>query len=296
MKCKEFSVIISIASLVVSLILLVSWCVLSFQFSPLDIASYESTVVSVLGVLITLLLGWNIYTIIDVKQVRQDMLESKAQVDSIRIAFDEQTQRQIALADAHAYMNFAEMFLLQGKFVFSYTKFIAAIVCYEKAGEHNLAMHQCARIYHLIRTVRRLIAQKQHDYVLDFDLYHDLPYEHDFVNLCQINNLGEYKPLEMRDHFLHFIAYATKYLTLDGVEYTLFSRDADIKARPFAIYLLLEGNNILCKTMEFDKYKGLLTFDLNLNHDTIAIAEFSSMENCKEAYASIEVSEIVVNK
>lgn len=295
MKAKEVSVVISTISLIVSLILLVTWCAVTFHLNPLDLATYESIIVSVLGILVTLLIGWNIYTIIDVKQVRQDMLDSKNQMDEIRMAFDEQTKKQVALADAHAYMGIAEMFLQQGKFVLAYTKFISAVINYEKAGEHKLALHQCGRIYMLIRTVRRMLAKQQNSYTLDFDLYHDLPYEKDFSDLMT-KELEQYHPTEMRNQFMHFITLATKHTELNGVEYTLYDRDANIKQRPIAIYLLLEKDHVLCKTTEFDKYMGLLTFDLNLNHDTVAIAEFSTLKKCKEAYAKIEVCEIVGKK
>lgn len=292
MKTKGISIIISTISLVVSITLIVAWCAVSFRLTPLDLATYESIVVSVLGTLITLLIGWNIYTIIDVKQVRQDMMDSKNQMDSIRAAFEEQTKRQVALADAHTYMGFAEMFLQQQKYVYAYTKFISSILHYEKAGEHNLALHQCSRFYMLIRTVRRMLVKYQHNYVLDFDLYHDIPYEKAFSELCLLE-LGQYKPTEMREQFLHFIAIASKHLLVNGIEYVLYDRDADIKARPIAIYLLIENDTILCKTTDFDKYLGLLTYDLNLNHDTIAISEFSSIEKCHEAYAMIDADEIV---
>lgn len=291
MKFKDISIILSTIALVVSLVLLIAWCVVSFNLEPLYIAQYESVVVSVLGILVTLLMGWNIYTIIDVKQVRQDMLESKREVERLEVSFQTKSKRQTSLLDAYAFMGLSEMFLAQGRYVQAYLKILSSILCFENADEHNLAQHECKRMYMLIRTIRRQLAIKQNDYVLDYDLYNDVAYGKDFAELSLLN-LEPFSVVEMRYIFMYLMALATKQIPFSGAEFTLYDRDADIKRRPLAIYLLLEKGKVLYKTMDYDKYYGILTYDLNLNHDTIAIAEFTSNEKCKKVYEKIDVREI----
>lgn len=295
MNTRNMSILLSTAALVISLIMLVAWCAVSYQLSPLDIVTYESVIVSVLGILITLLIGWNIYTIVDVKQVRQDMLDCKDQMFRIESSFQSQSEKLTSLADAYAFMGLAEMFLTQGKYVSAYCKFLSSILCFEKAKEHNLALHECNRMYMLIRDVRRHLTQRVNDYVLDYDLYNDVAYEKDIAELCLVN-LEPYKVTEIRDIFQHFISLSTKYIVLNDVEFIIFDRNVDLKKRPLAIYLLIQGNKILCKTTDFDKYVGLLTCDLNLNHDSIAISEFSSIEKMERVYALIDAQEIIGHK
>lgn len=291
MKSKNISIVLSTIALVVSLVLLVAWCMVSFNLESLCIAQYESVIVSVLGILVTLLMGWNIYTIIDVKQVRQDMLESKREVERLEVSFHTKSKRQTSLADAYAFMGLSEMFLTQGRYVQAYLKILSSILCFENADEHNLAQHECKRMYMLIRTIRRQLAIKQNDYVLDYDLYNDVAYGKDLAELSLLN-LEPFSVVEMRDIFMYLMALATKQIPFSGAEFTLYDRDADIKRRPLAIYLLLEKGKVLYKTMDYDKYYGILTYDLNLNHDTMAIAEFTSKEKCKKVYEKIDVREI----
>lgn len=291
MKSKNISIVLSTIALVVSLVLLIAWCAVSFNLEPLYIAQYESVVVSVLGILVTLLMGWNIYTIIDVKQVRQDMLESKREVERLEVSFQTKSKRQTSLLDAYAFMGLSEMFLAQGRYVQAYLKILSSILCFENADEHNLAQHECKRMYMLVRTIRRQLAIKQNDYVLDYDLYNDVAYGKDLAELSLLN-LEPFSVVEMRDIFMYLMALATKQIPFSGAEFTLYDRDADIKRRPLAIYLLLEKGKVLYKTMDYDKYYGILTYDLNLNHDTIAIAEFTSKEKCKKVYEKIDVREI----
>lgn len=291
MKSKNISIILSTIALVVSFVLLIAWCVVSFNLEPLYIAQYESVVVSVLGILVTLLMGWNIYTIIDVKQVRQDMLESKREVERLEVSFQTKSKRQTSLSDAYAFMGLSEMFLAQGRYVQAYLKILSSILCFENADEHNFAQHECKRMYMLIRTIRRQLAIRQNDYVLDYDLYNDVAYGKDLAELSLLN-LEPFSVIEMRDTFIHLMVLATKQIPFSGAEFTLYDRDADIKRRPLAVYLLLEKGKVLYKTMDYDKYYGILTYDLNLNHDTIAIAEFTSNEKCKKVYEKIDVREI----
>ena len=280
MKSKNISIVLSTIALVVSLVLLIAWCAVSFNLESLCIVQYESVVVSVLGILVTLLMGWNIYTIIDVKQVRQDMLESKREVERLEVSFQTKSKRQTSLSDAYAFMGLSEMFLAQGRYVQAYLKILSSILCFENADEHNLAQH-------------RQLAIKQNDYVLDYDLYNDVAYGKDLAELSLLN-LEPFSVVEMRDIFMYLMALATKQIPFSGAEFTLYDRDADIKRRPLAIYLLLEKGKVLYKTMDYDKYYGILTYDLNLNHDTIAIAEFTSNEKCKKVYEKIDVPNNVV--
>lgn len=290
-KPADISIILSIISLVLSLTILVVWCIISFHIETLSVPLTESVLVAILGILVTLLIGWNIYTIIDVKQLYRNLSDSQSKIDAIENNMQVKSEKQTALSDAYASMELSEMFFIQGKYVLTYLKILSAISCFEKAEEHRLALHECRRMYMLIRTIRRHLAKQQNDYVLDYDLYADVAYAK-YVADLSARDLEQFNVSDMRTIFTHLITLSAKQITYCNAEFTVYERDADIKERPLAIYLLLEQDKMLYKTMEYDKYLRLLTEDLNLNHDTIAIAEFSSLEKCKQAYELIKAQQI----
>lgn len=236
-KLTDIPIVLSIISLILSLSLLITWCIVSFKIETFNSPIYESVLVTVLGVLVTLLIGWNIYTIIDVKQIYRNLLDSKSRIETIENNIQIESKKQIALADAYAFMGLAEMFFVQGKYVMTYLKILSATLCFEKAKEHKLALHECQRMYMLIRTIRRHLAKQPNFYVLDYDMYDDVAYVKDVADLSLLD-LEQFNVLEMRAIFTHLITLMSKHIVRFNADFTLYDRDANIKARPLAIYLL----------------------------------------------------------
>lgn len=289
MKIQKYTIMLSFVSLVVSLITIVAWCAVSFQLKPLDIATYESVIVSVLGILITLLIGWNIYTIIDVKEVRKEMNDCINKTDT----FEKKIGEAKTLSDAYAFMGLAELFLDQNKYVNAYLKLLSSIVCFEKAGEHNLALYECKRIGFLFRNIRRHLAIEKNYYVLDQDIYNDISYGKDCAEIYRMN-LEDFSIEEVQNLFNHLIINSAKYIEIAGCEFALYARNVDLKQRPLAIYLFLLNDIPIYKTYKYDRYLQFLEskLDLNLNYDVIAIAEFVSGDKCLRVYDLIDVPEI----
>lgn len=284
---------LSFVSLVVSLITIVAWCAVSFQLKPLDIATYESVIVSVLGILVTLLIGWNIYTIIDVKEVRKEMNDCIKKTKDLKRLNDTNSEKQKYLMDAYAFMGLAELFLDQNKYVNAYLKLLSSIVCFEKAGEHNLALYECKRIGLLFRNIRRHLTIEKNYYVLDQDIYNDISYGKDCAEIYRMN-LEDFSIEEVQNLFNHLIINSAKYIEIAGCEFTLYARNVDLKQRPLAIYLFLLNDIPIYKTYNFDRYLQFLEskLDLNLNYDSIAIAEFVSGDKCLRVYDLIDAPEI----
>lgn len=289
MKIQKYTIMLSFVSLVVSLITVVAWCAVSFQLKPLDIATYESVIVSVLGILITLLIGWNIYTIIDVKEVRKEMNDCIKKTDEMKTSIKESK----TLSNAYAFMGLAELFLDQNKYVNAYLKLLSSIVCFEKAGEHNLALYECKRIGLLFRNIRRHLTIEKNYYVLDQDIYNDISYGKDCAEIYRMN-IDDFSIEEVQKIFDHLILCSAKYIEIAGCEFTLYARNVDLKQRPLAIYLFLLNDIPIYKTYNFDRYLQFLEskLDLNLNYDSIAIAEFVSGDKCLRVYDLIDAPEI----
>ena len=68
---KEFSIWLSLVSLVLSI---VATCVAIWRSPELGF-DYQGVLVGVLSLLVTVLLGWNIYTLVDIRDTRERLNE-----------------------------------------------------------------------------------------------------------------------------------------------------------------------------------------------------------------------------
>ena len=286
-KCSRWAIFLSVIALVASITLGIIWIFDVKELSVVNSDTFISALISVLGLLFTILMGWNIYSVIDVRQYRDEMNKTKQELDS-------RDEKQVNISQAYAYYGLAELYLEQKKYVSSYLKYISAVLYFGKANECNLALHAYGRIYFLIRALIRKYDDNKGTYVLDNDMYDDLSYSKDLAELY-ILELGEYDAKEIHKTFMHYLTMYSKRIKVENTTFSVYSRDADIKQRPIAIYLLMTGEVPICKTMEYDKYVGILQYDLNLNHNIVAIAEFNTIEECKYIYDKIKASEISVS-
>ena len=55
----------------------------------------------------------------------------------------------------------------------------------------------------------------------------------------------------------------------------------------------MKDDKYICKTMLYDEYLGILQQKLDLNHNVVAVAEFTSVEECKEVYGKINAPVVI---
>ena len=293
-KCSSWAIFLSVIALVASITIGIIWIFDVKELSVVNSDTFISALISVLGLLFTILMGWNIYSVIDVRQYRDEMKETMNEINKKSNETEQKLQEKTHLSDAYAYHGLAELYFGQNKYVSSYLKYVSAALYFEKAKEHNLAIHSFKRIYFLIRTIRRNLNDSKGLYVIDCDLYDNIAYNKDISELVMLN-IDEYNIQEIHKIFVHLLQMYSKHIIIENTSFELYSRDADIQQRPIAIYLLMTGEVPICKTMEYDKYVGILQYDLNLNHNIVAIAEFNTIEECKYIYDKIKASEISVS-
>ncbi len=284
-KCSNWAIFLAIVALVISFTIGLTWILSVKELSVVNSDTFISALISVLGLLFTILMGWNIYSVIDVRQYKEEMNKTKQELDS-------RDEKQVNISQAYAYYGLAELYLEQKKYVSSYLKYISSILYFGKANEYNLALHAYGRIYFLIRALIRKYDDNKGTYVLDNDMYDDLSYGKDLAELY-ILELGEYDAKETHKTFMHYLTMYSKRIKVENTTFSVYSRDADIKQRPIAIYLLMNDEKCICKTMSHDEYLGLLQCELKLNHNIVAIAEFTSLEDCKGVYDKISAPEII---
>ena len=128
--------------------------------------------------------------------------------------------------------------------------------------------------------------------MLDYDMYDNLSYNKDRAELVLLK-ISEYDVEEIHKTFMHYLTMYAKHIKIEDTDFTLYSYDADIKQRPIAIYLLMKDNEYICKTMLYDEYLGILQQKLDLKHNVVAVAEFTSLEECKMVYDKIDALIVV---
>ncbi len=292
-KCSRWAIFLSVIALVASITLGIIWIFDVKELSVVNSDTFISALISVLGLLFTILMGWNIYTVIDVRQYKEEVTkileETKKREEELNVKekeFDSKIKRQSDLSEAYTYYGLAEVYFGQKRYVSSYLKYTSAALYFKKANEHNLAVHSLTRINWLLRTIRRDLNKNHGSYVLDYDMYDNLSYGKDLAELHMIN-FSEYLDLNIHETFMNYLTRYSKYMNIETKSFSLYSRDADIKQRPIAIYILMQDSEYIFITMSYKEYMDMLQYNLDLNHNVVAIAEFNSLEECKKVYDKI---------
>lgn len=298
-KFEKLALFLSLIALVVSLAIVCVWIFSVEKLSVVNSDTFMSAIIAVLGVLFTILMGWNIYSVIDVRQHKEDMNKTLEEIkkkteemNKKEKEYERKFKNQDDLSAAYTFYGLGELYFGQKRYVNSYLKYTSAALYFKKAKEHGYAFHSLERINLLLRTIRRDLNENHGSYVLDFDIYDYLSYRKDLAEL-QMINFKEYLDMNSHETFMNYITRYSKHIKIENTDFTLYSYEADIKQRPIAIYLLMKDNEYICKTMLYDEYCGVLQYNLDLNHNIVAVAEFISLEECKMVYDKI-VAPVVV--
>ena len=292
-KCSNWAIFLAIVALVISFTIGSTWILSVKELSVVNSDTFISALIAVLGLLFTILMGWNIYSVIDVRQYKEEVTkileETKKREEELNVKekeFDSKIKQQSDLSEAYTYYGLAEVYFGQKRYVSSYLKYTSAALYFKKANEHNLAFHSLTRINWLLRTIRRDLNKNHGSYVLDYDMYDNLSYAKDLAELHVIN-FSEYLDLNIHETFMNYMTRYSKCINIENKSFSLYSQDADIQQRPIAIYILMKDDEYIFITMSYKEYMDILHYNLDLNHNVVAVAEFNSLEDCKEIYDKI---------
>ena len=298
-KFEKLALFLSLIALVVSLAIVCVWIFSVDELSVVNSDTFMSAIIGVLGVLFTILMGWNIYSVIDVRQYKEEMNKTLEEIkkkteemNKKEKEYERKFKSQDDLSAAYTFYGLGEFYFGQKRYVNSYLKYTSSALYFKKAEEHGYAFHSLERINLLLRTIRRDLKENHGSYVLDFDIYDYLSYRKDLAEL-QMINFKEYLDMKNHETFMNYITRYSKHIKIEDTDFTLYSYNADIKQRPIAIYLLMKDNEYICKTMLYDEYCGVLQYNLDLNHNIVAVAEFISLEECKMVYDKIDAPIVV---
>lgn len=112
-KFEKLALFLSLIALVVSLAIVCVWIFSVNELSVVNSDTFMSAIIAVLGVLFTILMGWNIYSVIDVRQHKDEMNKRLEEINNKVTNFDGKIEQKTHLADAYAYYGLAEVYFGQ---------------------------------------------------------------------------------------------------------------------------------------------------------------------------------------
>lgn len=128
-KKANWALILSVASLVIIVAIIGLWCFKSKEIAVVTLDTYVGVIVALLAIIVTIVLGWQIFNIFELRQKMEEMNELKSQ-------FNEQSEKikKLSLRVEH-FMN-----LTWGDNEMSNKNYGLATYYYIKSLNHALAM------------------------------------------------------------------------------------------------------------------------------------------------------------
>ena len=272
-----FSIIFSVVAIIISVIAI---CLICPKSNNLGF-DYQGIIVGVLSLLVAILLGWNIYTLIDLKSIQEKYL-------SVNQIIEQQSYRNAAYSD-----------MLQGEGSFNikklftaYREYICSAGNFYKVGDDEICNEIIDRIESTIRELRFRLGLNGNGVIRDIDLYNDDYFLQHYNSLLKTKYSKRLAKLSnIIDDF---------YSECDHVLYNnkicfLYKRGVLVKNRNNRIYLIINVDNDknVSNTKLFYTYKSYEDYikkDLNVNYDYTAIYEAQNYEDFKEANDAISKS------
>lgn len=134
-KKVNWAIGLSVVALILVAIMFVLWCCNAGGFSAVSLDTFVGVIVALLAIIVTLVLGWQIFNIFELRQKMEEMNELKSQ-------FNEQSKKieKLSLRSEHA------MYLTWGDKEFDKQNYWLATYYYIISLKHALAMSSTTNI------------------------------------------------------------------------------------------------------------------------------------------------------
>lgn len=265
-----FSVIFSVVAIIISVIAI---CLICPRLNNLDF-DYQGIIVGILSLLVTVLLGWNIYTLIDLKSIQEKYL-------LINQIIEQQSYRNVAYSD----MLQGEGSFNVGNLFTAYREYVCSADNFYKVGDNDICNEIIGRIELIIRELRFRFGLNGNGVVRDVDFYNDDYFSEHYISLMRTEYCESLlKVSNIIDEFYR----ECDYVLFNNKMCFLYKRGILVRNRSNCIYLIINVDNEknISSTKTFDTYKSYEDYikkDLNVNYDYTAIYESQNYEDYKEA-------------
>lgn len=235
---------------------------------------YQGVIIGILSFLVTILLGWNIYNLIDLKSIQE-------KYSSINEILEKQEWRYVAYSDmlqGEGHFNVGNLFT-------AYREYVCAADNFYKVGDNDMCVEIISRIELTIRELRFRLGLNGNGVVRDID-FHDDDYFLEHYNSLMKTEYSE-RLMKLSNTIDGFYSECD-YVSYNNKICFLYKRRMSIKNRSNCIYLIInvDSDNNITKTELFEtyeQYEYYIRADLNVNYDYTAIYEAKNYEDYKEA-------------
>lgn len=265
MKTKITSLIVSIVALVSASIALCSGYprVLECRID------YQGIYVAIFSAIVTLLIGWNIYSLLD---IRTEWNAMRNGFENLRSESERKSKYGVELSKAYANYLEAEGALAKDKYILAYNIYLHALCIFHQIGEVEMVEKMKERIGVVIRKFR---ADKK-QCVRDYDLYNDYLYTQSCAYI--MSSIVDTKVVELVAIMEHLIETIPITACFGGFSCKVFSTGIEIKKRANALYILIynDGKKLTHKGKVFNihlDFEEEILKDLEESYDYLAICE-----------------------
>lgn len=280
-----------------SLTLMLAVVILCFFFiyriSPFTIGdetAFIGTISTIVSIPVAILMGWNIYTVIDFKesQKKSDVMFKDFKSDIIKqMRNQEKSQKEYI----DKYIKYNEGFLeyiqanlyeMQKHYFNSYISYIISIASFYDGERKDKATEATGNLEYMIRTIYKEKDTGKSILIRDFEgLSEDelLKEKLDYLQFTElkprINNISN------AINLLYNNSYT---LSLGKCTFTVYYSDVLVREQKFAVYVLLDNDMKLVENNVFDKYIifRMATQDLQTLFKYIGVHTTSSQEKAEE--------------
>lgn len=144
---KYTAIILSLLSLVISVAVALSWFIHFKNSLVTDVESYISVIVTSLGIIVTIVLGWQIYNVIDFK-------EKVAEIDELKTEFEKNIQIQNENNDIMQDNIIACSKFYSGKIADSLVNFMASFRSILKRADYSFEIEEAKSA---IETLKKIV-------------------------------------------------------------------------------------------------------------------------------------------
>lgn len=274
MKTRIISILISSLALICSVVALCFVAPRSWELS----FDYIGVIVGILSLLVTVLIGWNIATALNLKeewtQFKKASEDNRKEMEDLMFTHSNRIDEGMNRSSAYTDYLQGEVYTARERYISAFNMYLAALWKFHLIGDQKQVEHEKGQIGALIRTIRA----EQGKVVRDYDLYKDSIYER---SLSYIKDRMACDDINGTiTLFKELIDRATVSISFGDKKFLLFDSDTLVKEREHAVYMILsqEKGEYVHNRRVFTDYKqfdNAIMKDIDKTYSHFAVMECS---------------------
>lgn len=271
-------------------------CLAYLRCEPLE-KDWLGILVGILSLLVTVLLGTNIYTLLDLKKdwnIYKEYVNTKLSViDKLNDEITEDRFRNKMALDANINLMQGEVYATSKLYLLAYREYISSLIRFNSSGDTDLQDSIIRKIEYCIRNVRKELCND--GYVLDWDFEDDVFHYKNISEIRESSILYHSLNVIECERIIKYLISKSDYILVSNFKFTIYRKDVEVKQRGDSIYALfkIDGRKCVHNKRVYGDYNLFINDilkDLKCDYDFIGICD--SFIDMKESLNTIKCSEI----